>query len=140
MIFINSNSPKDTLNIGKRTGKTLSQGAVLTLKGKLGAGKTTFIKGIAAALGIKENITSPSFTIISEYQGKLPLFHVDLYRINEQDEVYDTGLEEMLYGPGITVIEWPELIKNMLPKNTISITINILGPFKREIKLKGITI
>lgn len=140
LLVIKSNSPEETLKIGCRTGKVLTGGAVLTLKGALGAGKTTFVKGIATALDIKEEITSPSFTLISEYQGRVPLFHVDLYRIREKNELYDIGLEELLYGQEITVIEWPEAVKDWLPLNTINIIINIVGHYKREIIVNGITI
>ncbi len=132
-----SSSVKDTLNIGKKLAKSFGPGTVVSLTGALGAGKTALVKGMAKGLGIDEEITSPTFTIISIYEGDIPLYHVDLYRIQESNELYDIGLEEIIYGDGITAIEWPEKAVNLLPEHTISITIQIQTDGKREIHIQG---
>jgi len=132
-----SSSVKDTMNIGKRLAKSFGPGTVVSLTGALGAGKTALVKGMAKGLGIDEEITSPTFTIISIYEGDIPLYHVDLYRIQEANELYDIGLEEIIYGDGITAIEWPEKAVNLLPEHTISITIQIQTDGKREIHIQG---
>ncbi|MBN1798190.1 MAG: tRNA (adenosine(37)-N6)-threonylcarbamoyltransferase complex ATPase subunit type 1 TsaE [Spirochaetales bacterium] len=134
-----SNSLKDTLNIGKQLAKNLKPGAVISLTGPLGAGKTALVKGIAKGLRIKEEITSPTFTIISVYQGSLPLYHVDLYRIHEAAELCDIGLDEIMAGQGITAIEWPEKAINLLPEHTLAVTIRIQTDGTREIHIQGWT-
>ncbi len=119
-------------------GKRLTQGAVVALDGPLGAGKTTFVKGIAKALGITEEITSPSFTIISEYRGTVPLYHMDLYRIDTIEEFELIGPEEMIDGEGISIIEWAHKAKDFFPKRTISVTFTMDQEGKRIIKIEGI--
>ncbi len=110
---------------------------MLTLHGTLGAGKTTFVKGIAKALGIKENITSPSFTIISEYAGDLTLYHMDLYRLDSIEEFEMIGPEEMLEGRGVSVIEWAEKAEEIFPERTISVTFSIEEGGERRISVEG---
>jgi len=83
----------------------------------LGSGKTTCVKGICAGLGVEEEVTSPTFTLINEYQGRLPVFHFDFYRISSVNELRDLGLDEYFYGDGICLIEWPEIVTDMLPKH-----------------------
>jgi tRNA threonylcarbamoyladenosine biosynthesis protein TsaE len=128
-----SGSAQDTLNFGRRLAARLGPGSVVALRGVLGAGKTTLVKGIARGLGIKEEITSPTFTIISIYESTPPLNHVDLYRLDREGELEDLGLEELLYGSGITVIEWPEKAASMLPDSTIFIDIVLREDGTREI-------
>jgi len=102
-----------TKELGKRTGQILSPGSVVCLFGELGTGKTTFIKGLASGLEIEEDeITSASFVIVAEHYGRIPLYHIDLYRINSPKELYTTGIEEYLPGDGITVIEWAERLED----------------------------
>ena len=110
---------------GERLGGKLGPGSVVALTGTLGAGKTTLVKGIAKALGIDEEITSPTFTLVSEYRGSLPLYHMDVYRLDSIDEFLDLGVEDMLYGDGICIIEWSEKISETLPDSTITISISI---------------
>jgi tRNA threonylcarbamoyladenosine biosynthesis protein TsaE len=128
-----SGSAQDTLNFGRRLAARLGPGSVVALRGVLGAGKTTLVKGIARGLGIKEEITSPTFTIISIYESTPPLNHVDLYRLDREGELEDLGVEELLYGSGITVIEWPEKAASMLPDGTIFIDIVLREDGTREI-------
>ena len=113
----------DTEIVGKIISQNLEKGTVLCLDGDLGAGKTTLTQFIAKKFGVNEYITSPTFTIIKEYEGKLPFYHMDVYRIDSEDDMYDLGYEEYIYSEGITIIEWSQKIKNMLPENRINIDI-----------------
>jgi tRNA threonylcarbamoyladenosine biosynthesis protein TsaE len=114
---------EDTKSIGKIIAKNLSKGTVLCLDGDLGAGKTTLTQFIAKEFGIDEYITSPTFTIIKEYEGVLPFYHMDVYRIESEEEMYDLGYEEYIYSEGVSIIEWSQKISNMLPLNRINIYI-----------------
>jgi tRNA threonylcarbamoyladenosine biosynthesis protein TsaE len=137
MRFISS-SHQETFDLGFRIGKACTPGAIVSLRGSLGAGKTVLAKGIAKALGITEAIVSPTFTLMQEYEGVLPLYHMDLYRISGTDEFEMIGGEEMLYGNGVTLIEWSEKIQEMLPDGTIFVDISIMPDTKREITIEGI--
>lgn len=127
-------SPAETFNLGASLGRILTSGDVVTLNGELGAGKTCLTKGIAVGLGITDadSVTSPSFTIINEYQGRLPLFHMDFYRLENPAAWPDLGLEEYLYGPGVTVIEWPERIAGILPPEHLEICLLFVAENERE--------
>ncbi len=118
-----SNSVKETQNIAKAFAKELKEGDVICLYGDLGVGKTAFVQGLAKGLGVEDYIQSPTFTIVNCYDGKLPLYHFDVYRIADCDEMYEIGYEEYVYGDGISVIEWPELIADILPNVRFDITI-----------------
>jgi tRNA threonylcarbamoyladenosine biosynthesis protein TsaE len=118
-----SNSPKETQNIAKAFAKTLKKGDVLCLSGDLGTGKTAFVQGLATGLGITDYVNSPTFTIVNCYEGVLPLYHFDVYRIADPDEMYEIGYEEYVYGDGISVIEWPEIISEILPEKRYDIKI-----------------
>ena len=138
MKFI-SKSEKDTYKIAKKFERTLSGGEVVLLNCDLGAGKTTFTKGLAKALGITENVTSPTFTLMNIYtSGRITLYHFDMYRIEDESEAQELGLDEFFYGNGVCMIEWAENIKNMLPKNLITINITKLGENEREIEILGV--
>ena len=126
---------KETYELGIKLGCVLMPTTVISLNGDLGAGKTHFTKGIAVGLGVDDYITSPSFTIINEYEGRIPLYHFDVYRINDIDEMYEIGFEEYLYGDGVCVVEWGDIVKEMLPKDTINIYITTLEEDIREIKI-----
>ena len=119
----NSNSPRETQNIAKAFSKELKGGDVICLNGDLGAGKTAFVQGLAKAIGIDECISSPTFTIVNCYDGKIPLYHFDVYRIGDSEEMYDIGYDEYIYGNGISVIEWSEIISDILPENRYEIVI-----------------
>ncbi|MCK5153697.1 MAG: tRNA (adenosine(37)-N6)-threonylcarbamoyltransferase complex ATPase subunit type 1 TsaE [Spirochaetales bacterium] len=133
-----SNSANDSIDIGKKLAKKLQPGNIIALQGTLGSGKTTLVKGIALGLDIKDEITSPTYTIISEYTGKINLFHIDLYRIESIEEFELLGTDEFMYDNNITIIEWSEKISDFLPKNTILIDISILPDKKRQIYIEGI--
>lgn len=115
------NSLEDTYKLAHALGKLLFPAAVICLEGDLGAGKTTFTKGLGEALGVKSVINSPTFTIIKEYDGKLPLYHMDVYRIENENE--DLGFDEYFFGDGVTVIEWAKKIMSQLPKERLEIYI-----------------
>lgn len=126
-------SQDETITLGKKFGEKLNKGDVVALDGTLAAGKTYFTKGIAQGLGIEDEITSPTFTIVSEYSGRLHLYHIDVYRLDGTEDFLDLGAEEMLYGTGVCVIEWSEKVKDILPKNTIYVKILINEDFSRKI-------
>ena len=117
-------SQQDTIEFGKRLGKLLKKGDVVCIAGDLGTGKTVLTNGIAWALGINEYITSPTFTIVNEYHREdASLYHFDVYRFSDPEEMFEIGFEEYLYNGGVVVIEWADLIKSILPEENIWITI-----------------
>ncbi|MED4473749.1 MULTISPECIES: tRNA (adenosine(37)-N6)-threonylcarbamoyltransferase complex ATPase subunit type 1 TsaE [Bacillaceae] len=120
-----SNSAEETKLIGERLASLLEAGDVLTLEGDLGAGKTTFTKGIAKGLGVKRTVNSPTFTIVKEYEGRLPLYHMDVYRLEDSDE--DIGFDEYFNGNGVSVVEWAQFIEEYLPTNRLDIRIKYNG-------------
>ncbi|NLV36943.1 MAG: tRNA (adenosine(37)-N6)-threonylcarbamoyltransferase complex ATPase subunit type 1 TsaE [Clostridiaceae bacterium] len=123
MLKFHAGSVQETVELGIKLGKVLHRGDNICLTGDLGTGKTAFTGGIARALGIGEYITSPTFTIVNEYEGKHPLYHFDVYRIGDADEMFETGYYEYISGEGITVIEWADLIKGILPDERIDVNI-----------------
>ena len=123
MIQIRTDSVEQTFSIGRCLGQVLERGDVICLIGGLGAGKTAFTGGIAGALGIKGYITSPTFTIVNEYKGSMPLYHFDVYRISDPEEMFEIGFDEYIDGNGIVVIEWADLIKEILPAEHILVNI-----------------
>lgn len=135
MIEITTHSVQETVKAGEILGKLLKKGDVVCLNGDLGAGKTAFTNGIAHALGIKGYITSPTFTIINEYSGQLPLYHFDVYRISDFTEMFEIGFEEYLDGGGVSVIEWAELIDPVLPSDRVSVTLTRGADDSRDIKI-----
>jgi tRNA threonylcarbamoyladenosine biosynthesis protein TsaE len=116
----------------------LGPGAVVAMRGPLAAGKTTMTKGIAKALGIAEDVTSPTFTLISEYAGSMPLYHMDVYRIDGVDEFENLGVDELLSGEGVCVIEWSEKVAKALPRDSITVSITNRGDGSREIEIEGL--
>ena len=132
-----ANSAEETEELGLRIGKLLVGGEVIAMIGDLGAGKTTMTKSLAKGLLIDEHITSPTFTIVNEYEGRLKLFHFDVYRIGDIEEMYDLGFEEYIYSGGVCIIEWSNLIEEILPKDRINIEILYLDDDKREIIISG---
>ena len=119
MITFTTTSAEETVELGKKIGSFLKKGDIIAMQGTLGAGKTTMTKGIAQALGINETITSPTFCLISEYEGKMPLYHMDVYRLDGAEDFANLGTEDMLYGEGVSIIEWSEKIMEELPHKTI---------------------
>jgi tRNA threonylcarbamoyladenosine biosynthesis protein TsaE len=131
-----TNSPEETEAFAIQLAKKLRPKDVITLEGDLGAGKTTFTKGLAKGLGIQRTVKSPTFTIIKEYQGFIPLFHMDVYRLENSEE--DLGFEEYFDGGGVTVVEWAQFIRDRLPDQCLVIEIYNRGETERELRLKPV--
>lgn len=123
-MIIETNSAEETFALGKKIGEQAFPGQIYTLIGDLGVGKTVFTQGIAAGLGIEEPISSPTFTIIQEYDtGRLPFYHFDVYRIGDIEEMEEIGYDDYFFGEGVTMIEWANLIEELLPDSIIEVTI-----------------
>ena len=131
--IIKTNSVEETQLLAEKIGGWVQPGMILTLEGDLGAGKTTFTKGFAKGLDIKRNVNSPTFTIIKEYQGRLPLYHMDVYRLENGAE--DMGLHDYLFGDGVCVVEWASMIEDILPKERLDIKVYREGENDRRIEL-----
>ncbi|MBA4393969.1 MAG: tRNA (adenosine(37)-N6)-threonylcarbamoyltransferase complex ATPase subunit type 1 TsaE [Desulfobacca sp.] len=130
-------SEEITEQFGLKLASLVQVGDVLALYGELGAGKTCLVRGLAQGLGVDEGlVASPSFSLINEYPGPVPLFHIDCYRLHLEEEIDELGLEEYLDGPGVTVIEWAERIRD-LPEERLDIFFTILGENRRLIRLKA---
>ncbi|WP_188455043.1 tRNA (adenosine(37)-N6)-threonylcarbamoyltransferase complex ATPase subunit type 1 TsaE [Virgibacillus oceani] len=126
---IETYSEKETTHIAQELALLLKPGDVITLEGNLGAGKTTFTKGLASGLGVKRTVNSPTFTIVKEYHGELPLYHMDVYRLEDSDE--DIGFDEYFNGDGISVVEWAHFIEPYLPDSRLNINITYVDEHKR---------
>jgi tRNA threonylcarbamoyladenosine biosynthesis protein TsaE len=139
MIECISASAEETFTLGKKIALQLTAGSVVALKGELGSGKTCLAKGIADGLGIKENILSPTYTIINEYKSgyNCCLFHIDAYRLDNEEDFEALGGSEIISGNGIFIIEWSNRIEKSIPKNAIYITIEITDGNTRKIKIEG---
>ena len=133
-----THSPEETRTIGQQIGETLKAGDVIALIGDLGAGKTCLTQGIARGVGIAshEIVNSPSYTLINEYAGEIPIYHIDLYRLKHHGEIIDLGLEEYLGGNGICIIEWADRMSNLLPANYIQVTMTWVDESTRRIELQ----
>jgi tRNA threonylcarbamoyladenosine biosynthesis protein TsaE len=139
-LVLSSKSPEQTIYWGKCLGELLERGDVVSLTGDLGAGKTTLTQGISDGLGVGEDcyVTSPTFTIINEYMGRVPVYHLDFYRIDLLSEVENLGLEEYFQGNGVALIEWAEKIKTFLPENYLMVFLEYVDDSVRKISMKGI--
>ena len=123
-MIIETRSPEETFELGKKIGEAAKPGQVYTLNGDLGVGKTVFTQGVAAGLGITEPVSSPTFTIVQVYEeGRLPFYHFDVYRIGDIEEMEEIGYDDYFFGEGICLIEWAELIRDILPEKRSEITI-----------------
>lgn len=123
-VIIETKNPEETFALGQEIGRNAKPGQVYTLTGDLGVGKTVFTQGVAAGLGITEPVNSPTFTIVQVYEeGRLPFYHFDVYRIGDIEEMEEIGYDDYFFGGGICLIEWAELIEEILPEDRISITI-----------------
>ena len=119
---VETNSDKETLEFGRKLGLEAVPGSIYCLDGDLGTGKTVIAKGIALGLGINEPVSSPTFTVIKEYrEGRLPFYHFDVYRIEDPVEMEEIGYEDYFFGDGVTVVEWSDMIKEIIPENAIKI-------------------
>ncbi len=122
--IIETHSYEETFDIGYKIGREAEPGSIYTLIGDLGVGKTVLCKGIAKGIGIEENVSSPTFTIVQQYdEGRLPFFHFDVYRIEDPEEMFEVGLDEYLFSDGVSVIEWADMIKDLIPDNHTRIEI-----------------
>ncbi len=138
-VVIQSKSASGTVRLGKSIGSRLLPGDVVALVGELGTGKTQFIKGLAAGAGIRNPtyISSPSFTLINEYPGKITFYHIDLYRLSKEKEAEELGLEDYFQGKGITAIEWADKIPSLLPKELLLVRIAYTGKNTRSLEISG---
>lgn len=126
-----------TQALGEKLGKVLEPGDVLLLEGDLGAGKTTLTQGLAKGLGVKEFVNSPTFVLISEYEsGRLPLYHMDLYRVEAEEALYDLGIDDYFFGSGVCVVEWPDIARSFLPDNFARLTL-VRDGAGRQVSLSG---
>ena len=134
-----SNSDIETVDIGKRLGLILSGGDVVALSGALGSGKTWLTKGIGLGLGVDpdEVIVSPSFSIVNEYEGRCPLYHMDLYRLDSYQDIMSTGLDDYFNDQSVVVVEWAERCPDMLPSGYIDVRIEILGENERSLEINS---
>lgn len=134
---------EDTIKLGEIIGKSLEPGSIIALRGGLGAGKTVLVKGIARGLGIEDEPVSPTFVIMNAYEGTIPLYHFDLYRVSGAGELMGIGADEFLFGGGVSAVEWAERVEEIFPEYTIYIDIKMPGPESgvpentREIKIEG---
>jgi tRNA threonylcarbamoyladenosine biosynthesis protein TsaE len=133
-ITITTHNAEQTIDIGRRFGELLEAGSIVALEGDLGAGKTTITKGIGLGLAVATEVHSPTFTLVHIYPGRLPLYHIDLYRLASEDDVETLGVEDYLFGDGVTVIEWAERMGSLMPKDRIGVTLRMLGDEDREIE------
>ena len=132
-----TNSPCETEAVGAALARVLEPGVVIAYRGDLGAGKTAFTRGLARGLGVKESVTSPTYTIVNEYlSGSMPLFHFDMYRLGSEDELFDIGWEDYLERGGICAVEWSENVRDAL-EDPITVTIEKLGEDTRRITIEG---
>jgi tRNA threonylcarbamoyladenosine biosynthesis protein TsaE len=136
-LILVTSSPEETLVLGERIAGNLAPGAVIALRGGLGAGKTCLAAGIARGLGICEQVTSPTYTIANTYCGHLPFCHIDAYRLAGDDDFKNSGIDELLREDGIAVIEWSERVPFSIPPNAVIITIEITGPTERAFRVSG---
>ena len=134
-----TNTPAETEKIGHIIGQTLVKRDIVALIGDLGAGKTCLTRGLALGLGLPlpQKVTSPSYTLINEYEGYTPIYHIDLYRIDQWEDVWDLGLDEYLEGEGVCIIEWANIILQELPSHTIEIKLSWLDENRRSIETKN---
>ena len=134
---IHTKTAEETMALGEELGRRLRSGDVVALFGDLGAGKTTFTKGIACGLKLVADVHSPTFTLIHEHPGEIPLYHVDLYRLSDEQEVEGLGIEEYLQADGVVVIEWADRMKSLLPPDRLDIDLRMTGDTERELSFEG---
>ena len=130
-----TNNENETMREGEKLGQSLSPGAVVALFGGLGVGKTAFTRGLANGLGIKSSVTSPTFTIVNEYPGKIPLFHFDMYRLESESELFDIGWDDYLERGGVCAVEWSEKVLGAFSPDTIYVKLENLGDDMRKLEI-----
>lgn len=137
MITITTHSPEETINFGKKVGGLIKGGDIIAYKGSMGAGKTTFTRGLAIGMGLGDEVTSPTFALVNEYRGKCNLYHFDMYRIRNGDDLETTGFYDYISDESALAIEWSENIEDCLPRNTIFITLERVDDNTRKITVEG---
>ncbi len=138
MVVFVTHSEQETVELGSRMGKLLGAGDIVLLYGGLGAGKTVLTRGIALGLGTRDMVTSPTYTLMHRYEGRVPIFHFDLYRLGGPDEVLDLGYEEFFYGDGVSVVEWPERLEYLCPEEYVKVEMEAAGDGIRKITVNAI--
>lgn len=128
---------EDMVELGRVMGKTVAPGQVIALIGDLGAGKTTLVQGIAKGLDIQANLTSPTFTLIKQYSGRIPLYHIDVYRLDDPEEILFLGLDEILLEEAVVVVEWAERIEELLPSEYLRIRIAMEADARRQVMIEA---
>ena len=138
MIRITSNSPEQTRALGEALGRTLEKGAVVALIGDLGSGKTVLAQGLAKGLGVDpaEYVSSPTFAIVNQYRGKLPIYHIDTYRLGGEAEMVSLGYEDYFEPDGVTIVEWADKVEDLLPEKCLHIEIGITGREERALTVE----
>jgi len=136
-VVVVSNSEEETASLGKRIGRLLSAGDVVALTGELGAGKSVMARGICAGLGIRQRTRSPSFAFVNRYRGPVDVFHVDLYRVRGPGDLVTLGLDEILFGPNVTLVEWAENLGGTVPTVALEILIETVGEDERRITVRA---
>ena len=137
-VEIATSSPEETQDVGRLLGEISRPGDVFLLVGNLGSGKTCLTQGIAWGLGVKERARSPTFVLVNEYKGRLSLYHVDLYRLDDVDEIWDLGLDEYLFGEGVCVVEWAEKALYTFPSEHVMVRFEYLDENERRLSLTGV--
>lgn len=130
MLQLITTSVEETEHVGQKMGELVRAGMLVLLTGELGAGKTAFARGVARGLGVEGPVTSPSFTLVEEYHGRIPLYHLDVYRLSAPEELIDIGYEEYVDGEGICLIEWGDLVRELLPADHLEIRISGVGDLR----------
>ena len=131
-------APEDTMAVGDAVASLLREGDAVALTGELGAGKTTFVRGAARALGFDGAVASPTFTLVREYQGRVRIYHVDVYRLERVQDVLDLGLDEMVAEGGVVLVEWGDAVEGLLPDDHLLVEITLMGPEEaRRIVMMG---
>ena len=136
-MYIITKNENETILEGKKIGATLAPGAIVALYGELGAGKTAFTRGIAEGLGITMCVQSPTFTIVNEYPGEVPLFHFDMYRLETENELFDIGWDDYLQRGGVCAVEWSEKVPNAFPPDTTVVKLSILSENERRLEISN---
>lgn len=130
-----THSPEETEKLAEKLALSLMPGDILALKGEIGSGKTTFVQGLARGLGVSAAVNSPTFMLVNEFEGRVPLYHVDFYRVNSEQELVNLGLEQYYFGRGVTVIEWADRFPEFVPEDATDIEFGSLSDYVREITI-----
>ena len=138
LLLAETSTETETEDIARELASALKPNDIVALYGPLGAGKTCFVRGLASGLGCRQPVRSPTFSLINEYQGQLPLYHIDLYRLEGSEEIEDLGWPEYLDSGGVLAIEWPEMIRNSLPIPRIEVYLSYLGENNRKVEIVAI--